>query len=672
MVFQVVLVAPILEFFVTFSGLFTNPAYTSYLDNASYAAPTEKKAGAAGAAGAAHATSSPSGLRHAPRGALSTSLEYRLSAANIVHLPDIIEASMGGLNLPNLDSLAMVASSSSYGSSLSDRQVEDLRSAAADHPLCTVPLLQQHTVPTLMHVYSLGKRGSDFYEQLNIRLRTGHLLLVLLATPSHAAALRTVARLANEVMSYSSLVALHRAYASEATQAEEGKQEGEGAAAAAAAAPLPISRATFEAGSVTLPLMDSFLNLLVGDLVESLDSWLNDIKELRAREVPAAGAGPGAAAAGAGSAAAAAAAAASDSGLGAGAGAGASEAREAGEAASVPAGVRLDMRGRPISDSNADEIVPAAASAASAAADADSSSAREGYGAGAGAGAGAAEEGAAPVLADRAPNVERVETKDLVERARERARIVDSQALLLVAIARSVPRSFLTPSFVVRTTELFDLFLDRLVTRSDALRFSNREQVSFRPGDLLSVILRVFLDLAAVPDLTQAGLAGDSSAGECSAVGARGGQALLEAMAETDHYASAAQALRKAAQQLVLRGSFSELDRRAMESHVQRIEAAVALRKLRDDYRQAHPPDPDFEDLISAQVMQQPVRVGGHSNLMDYASIMRTLAQDNMNPFTKQPVGLAQIVPDVALRERIARYLEEERVALATWRGGEG
>jgi hypothetical protein len=72
----------------------------------------------------------------------------------------------------------------------------------------------------------------------------------------------------------------------------------------------------------------------------------------------------------------------------------------------------------------------------------------------------------------------------------------------------------------------------------------------------------------------------------------------------------------------------------------------------------------EFLDPIMAEIMIDPVLLPTSHNIMDRKHIMRIILSDDHDPFNRQPLKPADLVPQDELRERIHAFAKQHNIPL--------
>ncbi|SPQ20412.1 e70e2b0f-7e15-4eb0-a36e-0c2f4fc09463 [Thermothielavioides terrestris] len=197
----------------------------------------------------------------------------------------------------------------------------------------------------------------------------------------------------------------------------------------------------------------------------------------------------------------------------------------------------------------------------------------------------------------------------------------------------TLSEAFTMPEIVQRLAGMLDYNLDILTgPKSKTLKVENPEKYYFNPKTLLPELVDIYINLGGSPAFVDA-------------VAADGRSYKPSTMAATAH---------------ILRSKHLKDERevRAWEALAARFEAAkAALDRAELDYDDA---PPEFEDPIMGILMSDPVVLPSR-HIVDRSTIAQHLLSDPKDPFTRQPMSIEDVVPDVELRERIEKWKEEKR-----------
>lgn len=68
----------------------------------------------------------------------------------------------------------------------------------------------------------------------------------------------------------------------------------------------------------------------------------------------------------------------------------------------------------------------------------------------------------------------------------------------------------------------------------------------------------------------------------------------------------------------------------------------------------------DFLCMISYRLMKEPVRLPTSDNICDISTMQRILLNDEHDPFNRAPLKFADLIPDLELKQRIERWIEQK------------
>lgn len=69
----------------------------------------------------------------------------------------------------------------------------------------------------------------------------------------------------------------------------------------------------------------------------------------------------------------------------------------------------------------------------------------------------------------------------------------------------------------------------------------------------------------------------------------------------------------------------------------------------------------EFLDVITAEIMEDPVKLPTSGQIVDRTTIEQHLLSDPTDPFNRQPLDKFQLIPDINLRERIEQYKRSKK-----------
>ncbi|KAK4157667.1 ubiquitin elongating factor core-domain-containing protein [Chaetomidium leptoderma] len=237
------------------------------------------------------------------------------------------------------------------------------------------------------------------------------------------------------------------------------------------------------------------------------------------------------------------------------------------------------------------------------------------------------------------------------EKTEEELRTAEGQATSYMQLANetvgmmklfttSISESFTMPEIVQRLAGMLDYNLDILTgPKSKTLKVENPEKYFFNPKALLPELVDIYINLGASPAFVDA-------------VAADGRSYKPEIMAVTA---------------LILRSKHLK-DEKAIQAW-ERLSARIERAKEAWDRAELAFDDApaEFEDPIMGILMSDPV-VLPSKHVVDRSTIMQHLLSDPKDPYTRQPMVIEDVVPEVELRGRIETWKAERR-ALARGAG---
>lgn len=261
---------------------------------------------------------------------------------------------------------------------------------------------------------------------------------------------------------------------------------------------------------------------------------------------------------------------------------------------------------------------------------------------------------------------------------------------LVAMVAASAPRALLRRDFVGRVGIVVGVYVDKLVGKQvSELHVADPKKYYFKPGTLLAQMVTIFLTLGAVAPLARAPAAppatGVSAAvrelveeEEAEDMTLRGGAAFLESFLQAETKFSAPVMLR-AAQILVSRGRLPQgpmaapapsADGRVLTlgvrggagevaravDYIERFCAGAAERERVLD----EAPD-EFRDICFYEVMTHPVKLPS-GTVLDFWLLKRHLMTNPTDPFTRVPLTLDKIVPQLAFKKEIEQWKKDKGI----------
>jgi ubiquitin conjugation factor E4 B len=206
---------------------------------------------------------------------------------------------------------------------------------------------------------------------------------------------------------------------------------------------------------------------------------------------------------------------------------------------------------------------------------------------------------------------------------------------MMKLFTNTLSESFTMPEIVQRLAGMLDYNLDILTgPKSKTLKVENPEKYYFNPKTLLPELVDIYLNLGSSPSFIEA-VAADGRSYKPATM------SMTASILRSKHLKD-------------------EKDIQAWDVLSAKIESAKeAWDRAELDYDDA---PPEFEDPIMGILMTDPV-VLPSKHVVDRSTIMQHLLSDPKDPYTRQPMVIEDVVPDVALKERIEGWKAERRAA---------
>jgi len=201
---------------------------------------------------------------------------------------------------------------------------------------------------------------------------------------------------------------------------------------------------------------------------------------------------------------------------------------------------------------------------------------------------------------------------------------------------RETRSAFMVPEIVDRLAAMLTFNLDALVgPRCQDLKVKNPEKYKFNPRQLLSDILQIFLNLSEDPAFIMA-LATEGRSYRQSLFDRAAGIAKKRAL-KTD----------------------AEIDQlRILVEQVEQRRLTIQEEEEGGDIPE------EFLDPLMYTLMKEPVNLPSGATL-DLSTLKSHLLSDPTDPFTRAPLTLDQITPNLELKAKISDYLSSRRAKIA-------
>ncbi|GAA5820843.1 hypothetical protein JCM11251_001840 [Rhodosporidiobolus azoricus] len=208
----------------------------------------------------------------------------------------------------------------------------------------------------------------------------------------------------------------------------------------------------------------------------------------------------------------------------------------------------------------------------------------------------------------------------------------ESLRLLKLFTAETVA-PFLTPEIVDRLAAMLDMNLSLLAgPRTQDIKVKDPEKLKFRPKELLTDVLDIFLQLGGHEEFQQAV--------------AKDGRSYSKEL-----FAKAGRIARRAALK-------TEDELRGLELLVEKVEAIKAQEE--EDEAMGDVPD-DFLDPLTYEIMRDPVLLPSSKTILDRSTIKQHFLSDPTDPFNRQPLKWEDIVDAAEVKAQIEAWKEERK-----------
>ncbi|KAG6909123.1 hypothetical protein DXG01_001875 [Tephrocybe rancida] len=205
---------------------------------------------------------------------------------------------------------------------------------------------------------------------------------------------------------------------------------------------------------------------------------------------------------------------------------------------------------------------------------------------------------------------------------------------LLKVFTAETKAPFMMPEIVDKLAAMLDYNLVALAgPKYQELKVQDAEKLKFKPRELLTDILQVFLNLRDRPEFIRA-VAND-------------GRSFSKAVFQS------------AAKLALGNGLKSATEVEQLLDFATKVEEVRLLMEAEDEDI-GDVPD-EYLDPILATVMRDPVRLPTSNNIIDRSTIRSHLLSDTTDPFNRAPLKIEDVIPDPELKARIDAFLIERR-----------
>ncbi|CAK9231327.1 unnamed protein product [Sphagnum troendelagicum] len=211
--------------------------------------------------------------------------------------------------------------------------------------------------------------------------------------------------------------------------------------------------------------------------------------------------------------------------------------------------------------------------------------------------------------------------------------LANEDVKMLQYTSAEITAPFLLPEMVERIASMLNYFLFQLVgPQRKALRVKEPEKYEFRPKELLSQIVEIYVHLDR----------GDAHQSFANAISSDGRSYREELFAE------AAGLLRQI-------GGLPE--KTIQEFEQLGVKAKAAATEAKDTEALLGEIPEEFLDPIQYTLMKDPVILPSSKTTVDLSTIQRHLLSDQTDPFNRSVLTSDMLIPDVELKARIDEYL---------------
>ncbi|TQV91651.1 ubiquitin conjugation factor E4 [Cordyceps javanica] len=204
---------------------------------------------------------------------------------------------------------------------------------------------------------------------------------------------------------------------------------------------------------------------------------------------------------------------------------------------------------------------------------------------------------------------------------------------MMKLFTNALSEAFTMPEIVSRLASMLNYNLETLAGKKAAaeLNVENREKYHFRPTQLLSDLVEIYLNL--------------------------GGSSVFVDAVAADGRSYKPEVLNRVTMILTSRHQKDPADMARWERLKDRFQAAKA--QLDQAELDLGDVPPEFEDPIMGDLMRDPVLLPS-KHIVDRSTIVQHLLSDPKDPFTRQPMTVDDAVPQADLRARIERWREDK------------
>lgn len=221
------------------------------------------------------------------------------------------------------------------------------------------------------------------------------------------------------------------------------------------------------------------------------------------------------------------------------------------------------------------------------------------------------------------------ELQSLGSQATSYMQLANETLEMMKLFTKTLSEAFTMPEIVSRLASMLNYNLETLAGKKAAaeLSVSNRDKYHFRPLQLLSDFVEIYLNLGASSVFIEA----------VAADGRSYKPEVLDRVAyilSSKHQKDPADIAR-----------WDKLKTKFVQAKEQQDQAELDLGDI----------PPEFEDPIMGELMKDPVLLPSR-HVVDRSTIVQHLLSDPKDPFTRQPMTIEDAVPQTELKEKIEKW----------------
>lgn len=225
------------------------------------------------------------------------------------------------------------------------------------------------------------------------------------------------------------------------------------------------------------------------------------------------------------------------------------------------------------------------------------------------------------------------ELQSLGSQATSYMQLANETLEMMKLFTKTLSEAFTMPEIVSRLASMLNYNLETLAGKKAAaeLSVSNREKYHFRPLQLLSDFVEIYLNLGASSVFIEA----------VAADGRSYKPEVLDRVAKilsSRHQKDPADIAR-----------WDKLKVKFIQAKEQQDQAEMDLGDI----------PPEFEDPIMGELMKDPVLLPSR-HVVDRSTIVQHLLSDPKDPFTRQPMTIEDAIPQTELKEKIEKWRLEK------------